>query len=109
MWKLPSESATDGAATPMLDSLGAVEASHATKLDIMRNLSRNPGRSVELVSKLPVGPDKKIQVLRDDVLRQLPISASKKLELLRDVPLAPSNTRVENWTNKIVQQLPLPQ
>lgn len=94
-----------------------------------RNLSGNPGRSVELVSKLPVTPEKKVQLLRNDVLRHLPMSASKKVlphchwplvlpsphlqaslqvELLRDVPLAPSNTRVENWTNQIIDQLPLP-
>jgi len=107
MWKMPEAgSAGDEIRMPVLQSLSQEQAPAPTKVDIMRHLHNEPRRSVELVTKLGLEPEKKMEVLRDDVLRHLPMSASKKVELLRSIPLAPTNTRVENWKNKIIEQLP---
>lgn len=107
MWKMPEKgSFGDETKTPLLDSLTAEQASAATKQDIARHIHSEPRRAVELVSKLPLEPEKKMEVLRDDILRHLPMSPSKKVELLRGIPIAPSGTRVTNWKNQIMEQLP---
>lgn len=107
MWKMPEQgSFGDATKTPLLDSLSAEQASPSIKHEIVSHIHSEPRRAVELVSKLPLAPEKKMEVLRDDVLRHLPMSATQKVELLRSVPLAPSATRVSNWKNQIMDQLP---
>jgi len=108
MWKTPvGGSINTFDKGQILGSLDSAEASPSMKLEIARSLNHEPRRSVELVSKLPIDKDRKVDILCDDVLRHIPMSASKKVELLRSVPLVPTNTRVENWKNEILTQLPV--